>query len=903
MLDIKIYVSCHNDFYVPKCKYLYPIQVGTYFADKKIPNFIHDDEGINISYKNKSYCELTALYWAWKNDNADYYGLFHYRRYLSFNPEHEKSNTYYKTYDFIDDTAVNELHLNEKDIEDIVKDYDVIAPIANNIEVNFKNNYEQYCNSQYLNQKDLDIFIEVIKEKYPHLSRFVDAYMNSHFAYFCNIGIMKKQYFHEYCEILFDVLEETERRCDVSKYSVNELRVFGHLSERLFGIMYNYWNSLGTVKMKKLRMANFKNFDYPILEPVFLENNIVIVLASNNYYSYYLGVTIQSIIENADNSYNYDIIVLDGGILQENIEKIREQIDGKENFSIRFYNTKMLPGKEHLKSKQHMSVETWYRIYLPYILKGYSKVLYLDCDLVVNSSLVDLFDVDLSNHLVAATRDLPLVGLYCDNHFVEYMNNVLNLENPCNYLQAGVLLLNLEMFRTSYTLEQLLELALSYDWRWLDQDVMNVVANRSLYILEQKWNVEVNRKGIRINQIKFCPANMYFEYMEARKSPAIIHYSGEQKPWANPNMDMASYFWKYAKASKFYELILFRIIDVKDKTVQNFCNDKISSLPTPKVSIVSEEKKELQTIVEAKLDPQYKLQGVFPMGSKRRLALRRFLHLFRSDIYPTAEGFWTIESDIHMHNKILINNVKKYLGLSFFDESMKKMHKVKNRHKGERCFITCTGPSLQIEDLEKLKGEYTIGVNSIVRAYEKTTWRPTYYCLVDVYAFGEYLANTPVPGNYLSINEAFLHYRTKLLNPTGNELYVPINFINHTEEYMKKNKMKYSKDPSVCIYDCFTVTNMAIQMAIYMGFKEIYLLGADCSYDPKKMHFIETKGIDDKQRNAKYLPSAVQMSIKGYEHAKRFAEKNNVKIYNATRGGMLEVFERVDFDSIELKQV
>ena len=79
---IKIYVVCHKKSYVPKNPYLYPIQVGASIAGTRLSDMLDDDEGDNISEKNKSYCELTAQYWAWKNDDADYYGFFHYRRYL-----------------------------------------------------------------------------------------------------------------------------------------------------------------------------------------------------------------------------------------------------------------------------------------------------------------------------------------------------------------------------------------------------------------------------------------------------------------------------------------------------------------------------------------------------------------------------------------------------------------------------------------------------------------------------------------------------------------------------------------------------------------------------------------------------------------------------------------------------
>ena len=81
---IKIYVSCHKECFMPQGELFYPIQVGAAAAGKRFAGILHDDEGDNISHKNPTYCELTAQYWAWKNDDADYYGFFHYRRYMSF---------------------------------------------------------------------------------------------------------------------------------------------------------------------------------------------------------------------------------------------------------------------------------------------------------------------------------------------------------------------------------------------------------------------------------------------------------------------------------------------------------------------------------------------------------------------------------------------------------------------------------------------------------------------------------------------------------------------------------------------------------------------------------------------------------------------------------------------------
>ena len=80
--DIRLFVCCHQPSSVPEHPLLYPIQVGAALADTHFPGFLHDDSGENISRKNRVYCELTAQYWAWKNVEADYYGFFHYRRYL-----------------------------------------------------------------------------------------------------------------------------------------------------------------------------------------------------------------------------------------------------------------------------------------------------------------------------------------------------------------------------------------------------------------------------------------------------------------------------------------------------------------------------------------------------------------------------------------------------------------------------------------------------------------------------------------------------------------------------------------------------------------------------------------------------------------------------------------------------
>lgn len=258
---------------------------------------------------------------------------------------------------------------------------------------------------------------------------------------------------------------------------------------------------------------------------------------------------------------------------------------------------------------------------------------------------------------------------------------------------------------------------------------------------------------------------------------------------------------------------------------------------------------------------------------------------------------WEIRSDIPMHIRICYRRILKFLHLTWTNKEMRKLQEFKNIHAGERCFITCTGPSLTISDLELLNDEITFGVNSITKAYEISDWRPTYYVLVDVFAFGKYLEQTEIPGGKFCHKDAFFHYRSNPKTRSGKEHFCLVNYGNHTKSMMKTGKNKISKDIDVCVYDCFTVTNMAIQIAMYMGFKKIYIIGADCNYTLGPIHFIEMP--DDKKKIATgRLPNATRLSITGYEWVKKYADEMGVEIYNVTRGGMLEVFPRKNLEDV-----
>jgi len=263
-----------------------------------------------------------------------------------------------------------------------------------------------------------------------------------------------------------------------------------------------------------------------------------------------------------------------------------------------------------------------------------------------------------------------------------------------------------------------------------------------------------------------------------------------------------------------------------------------------------------------------------------------YIRRMRYDFIPMIRPFIRI---VIIPN--IIFNYKKSLRVTRINGNShyEKLKNIKNQHIGKRCFIVATGPSLKVEDLEKLSGEITFSMNSICLAFDETDWRPTYYGIQDI-------------GNYLKFEKDIKELDSEckfigesILSHTKvpKEFYVyPLNMLNHYWSHKKYNT-KFSNNAFAVVYDGYTITYSLIQIAVYMGFKEIYLLGTDCNYPRDLNHHFKNYDYFDPS----YPVAGIKM-IQAFTVAKDYADQNNIKIFNATRGGMLEVFERVNLDDI-----
>lgn len=172
--------------------------------------YVPDDTGDNISTKNKSFCELTGLYWLWKNHTCDIIGVCHYRRFF----------------------LQNNRMLTKEYIEKTLEEYDIIIP--SNLYANGDSTRNQYALNHIID--DFDICGEIIREKYPEYTQAFDVMQNCPLMNCYNMLIARKEVFDEYCSWLFDILFEVEKRNDLTGRDTQQQRVFGYLSERLLKV-------------------------------------------------------------------------------------------------------------------------------------------------------------------------------------------------------------------------------------------------------------------------------------------------------------------------------------------------------------------------------------------------------------------------------------------------------------------------------------------------------------------------------------------------------------------------------------------------------------------------------------------------------------------------------------------
>lgn len=285
-------------------------------------------------------------------------------------------------------------------------------------------------------------------------------------------------------------------------------------------------------------------------------DDVVVVFACSENFVPYLSVAIQSIVDNAGATRRYDIIVLTRNISPASMITLTRQTKS-DNVGIGFLDVDAALGDVELPYHGHFRPETYFRLLAPSLLPNVDKAIYLDSDLIVDVDVAELYDVDVEGYPLAATRDADTIGQIdgYDATVGPYLAYELGMDDPHDYFQAGVLVMNLAELRRTVSAERFLEIATERSWRWNDQDVLNKVVNGHYRRVHMRWNYLVDWQRLRRTHIVTnAPADVRGEYAEACEKPCIVHFAGpDNRPWLYPDADRAGLFWRYAMRSPYLD--------------------------------------------------------------------------------------------------------------------------------------------------------------------------------------------------------------------------------------------------------------------------------------------------------------------------------------------------------------
>ncbi len=289
---------------------------------------------------------------------------------------------------------------------------------------------------------------------------------------------------------------------------------------------------------------------------------VCVVASANDLYVPYLSVMMRSVMEYFSKERELRFIVLHTDITDAHQQTIKLMVEELENMTVDFIDvTYAMRDYKDLFISNHIKIETYFRLLLPEFLPDEKKILYIDCDVIANSDVYDLYNVDLEDNFLAGARDADSAANYnTDPKYKEYIDNVLKLTNPYDYLQAGIIVMNLDKFRAECSTEKLLDTAMSRKWTFHDQDTLNFLCKNHIKFVDYEWNFvyDYNEEYRRSkNVIVNAPHYIMSDYMRAKEKPKMIHFSWVDKPWYSPGVHFGEKFWMIARKSPFYSEMLF----------------------------------------------------------------------------------------------------------------------------------------------------------------------------------------------------------------------------------------------------------------------------------------------------------------------------------------------------------
>lgn len=260
---------------------------------------------------------------------------------------------------------------------------------------------------------------------------------------------------------------------------------------------------------------------------------VPIFFAVDDNYAPFLGVALQSLTENASPDYQYNIHILTEGLSAQNVSRLSAY--NSENVSVIFNDVAegIKSMSERIHVRDYYTKATYYRFLIADMFPSYDRGLYLDCDIVVNGDVSELFNCDLGNNLVAAMNEEVMTNF---DVYGTYAEKVLGVDRYV-YFNAGVMVMNLKLIRRVDIQARLIEVMDEYTFTPAqDQDYLNVLCHGNVLLLPQHWNK---------NSFPGCE--------DENDYAKIVHYKINWKPWHYDGVGYEKDFWEYASRTEYYE--------------------------------------------------------------------------------------------------------------------------------------------------------------------------------------------------------------------------------------------------------------------------------------------------------------------------------------------------------------
>lgn len=307
------------------------------------------------------------------------------------------------------------------------------------------------------------------------------------------------------------------------------------------------------------------------LFPAFSQNNIPVVLSSNNLYVPYAGVFIQSLIDHANSENNYDIIILERNISESNKHLLKTLEAGYSNVSIRFKDpSAYFHNVDHaIMAQKRLPLEAFFKILAPFILNHYPKLVVVDVDTLLKHDIANLHAADLESYCIGAVPDVVMQGYYSNAvvlgrkkvNMRDYFFHTLLMKDPLVYVNSGVLVFDTERYRREVDVETILRTAQESQFITADQCVLNFLMEGKIKFLDIAWNTYLPVNPYVRDALERAPEAGRKAYAQASCQPYLLHWAAKPKPWVCPDVDRGYEWWQVAMRTPFVGHTVVRMMD------------------------------------------------------------------------------------------------------------------------------------------------------------------------------------------------------------------------------------------------------------------------------------------------------------------------------------------------------